>query len=122
MLKLPNFASPPGENLVDGGAPFYNVYICADSEPEHALIAVACLELAFFVDFISRFVPIVGPDNDGWTPTPKTHARQEEWPRLKAYLTHGFATRPRDFWTEFFKGCWSIYRFYLLLTPAAFDI
>ncbi|KAJ6531719.1 CoA-transferase family III domain-containing protein [Mycena capillaripes] len=91
-----------GSRLLDGGAPFYNVYTCQDGQ----WMSVGCLEPAFFKAFIEGFVKAVPPgfSLDGWTPTPDMQFNQDEWPKLHEYLTRGFATRERDYWAEIFHG------------------
>ncbi|KAJ7274447.1 CoA-transferase family III domain-containing protein [Mycena haematopus] len=91
-----------GSRLLDGGAPFYNIYTCQDGQ----WMSVGCLEPAFFKAFIEGFVKAVPPGFtlDGWIPTPAVQFDTGEWPKLKEYLTKGFATRGRDYWTQVFHG------------------
>ncbi|KAK7033078.1 acyl-CoA dehydrogenase [Favolaschia claudopus] len=91
-----------GSRLLDGGAPFYNIYTCQDGR----WMSVGCLEPAFFKAFIEGFVNAVpsGFSLDGWAPTSETQFNQDEWPKLKEYLTRGFATRERDYWAKVFHG------------------
>ncbi|KAJ7363982.1 CoA-transferase family III domain-containing protein [Mycena albidolilacea] len=89
-----------GSRLLDGGAPFYNIYTCKDGR----WMSVGCLEPAFFKAFIEGFVKAVPPGFtlDGWTPTPDVQFDLGEWPKLKEYLTKGFATQGRDYWAQIF--------------------
>ncbi|KAJ6494761.1 CoA-transferase family III domain-containing protein [Mycena vitilis] len=91
-----------GSRLLDGGSPFYNVYTCQDGR----WMSVGCLEPAFFKAFLEGFVKAVpaGFTLDGWTPTIDVQFNQEEWPKLKEYLTKGFATQGRDYWAQVFHG------------------
>ncbi|KDR76301.1 hypothetical protein GALMADRAFT_156391 [Galerina marginata CBS 339.88] len=97
------FSGPRGTNLLDGGAPFYNVYTCKDG----GWMSVGCLEPQFFKVFIETFVKNV-PESfnpfDGWKPEPSTQFQKDEWPALEEYLAKGFLTRPRDFWAHVFHG------------------
>ncbi|KAF9485195.1 CoA-transferase family III [Pholiota conissans] len=92
-----------GTNLLDGGAPFYETYTCQDG----GWMSVGCLEPQFFKVFIEIFIKALPKDFDpfnGWHPTPSTQNHKDEWPRLGEYLTRGFLTRPRDFWTDIYQG------------------
>ena len=94
---------PRGTNLLDGGAPFYGTYTCQDG----GWISVGCLEPQFFKEFIERFTKALPEDFDpfsDWKPDPSTQFQTEEWPRLAQYLTKGFLTHPRDFWSDLYYG------------------
>ena len=79
-------------NLLDGGAPFYRTYACADGR----WIAVAPLEPRFY----ARFLAGLGIDGED---LPDQHDRSG-WPRLRARFTEVIASRPRDEWAEIFAG------------------
>ncbi|KAF9256331.1 CoA-transferase family III, partial [Marasmius fiardii PR-910] len=106
MKQLPTanaFSGKRGSNLLDGGAPFYNLYPCKDGE----CMSVGCLEPQFFKAFIEGFVKALPRGfraNYGWEPTPETQNEREEWPRLKDYMERGFRTRNRDEWAQVFHG------------------
>ncbi|KAF7312329.1 Acyl-CoA dehydrogenase [Mycena indigotica] len=91
-----------GSRLLDGGAPFYNVYTCGDGR----WISVGCIEPAFYKLFIEQFVNAVPTDFSisGWRPTADEQYNQDDWPKLKEYLTRGFAFQPRDYWAKLFHG------------------
>ncbi|KAJ7727301.1 CoA-transferase family III domain-containing protein [Mycena maculata] len=91
-----------GSRLLDGGAPFYNIYTCKDG----LWMSVGCIEPAFFKVFLERFVEAVPPGFSlgGWTPTFEVQFDQDEWPKLKEYLTMGFAAYHRDHWASVFHG------------------
>jgi alpha-methylacyl-CoA racemase len=91
-----------GSGLLDGGAPFYDIYTCQDGR----WMSVGCLEPAFFKAFLEGFIKAVPPGFtlDGWTPTLEVQFDREEWPKLKQYLTKGFATNGRDYWASVFHG------------------
>ncbi|KAJ7158825.1 CoA-transferase family III domain-containing protein [Mycena filopes] len=96
------FGGARGSRLLDGGAPFYNVYVCRDG----GWMSVGCLEPAFFKAFLEGFLKAVPPgfSLDGWTPTLDVQFDRDEWPQLKEYLTQGFATQGRDYWARVFHG------------------
>ena len=94
---------PRVSNLLDGSAPFYNVYTCEDG----GWMSVGCLEPQFFKTFITIFVTTLPPDFDphnGWKPTPEVQFKRDQWPKLAEYITKGFLTGPRDFWAGVFHG------------------
>jgi alpha-methylacyl-CoA racemase len=73
-----------GANLLDGGAPFYDCYRCADGK----WVAVGALEPRFFEALKARL---------------GLGAAQGD-PQLREELTHAFAAHPRDHWTALFAG------------------
>jgi alpha-methylacyl-CoA racemase len=75
-----------GTNLLDGGAPFYDTYRCADGK----WLAVGPIEPQFY----ARLVAALGLD-------PVLLADQFDqatWPRHKAALAQAFLARSRDEW------------------------
>ncbi|ROT97365.1 CoA transferase [Altererythrobacter sp. FM1] len=79
-----------GDNLIDGGAPFYRCYECADGE----YIAVGPLEPAFFRAFLRGLgLPEDTPQNDRAT-----------WPEMAALFAERIAQRTRDEWAQVFDG------------------
>ena len=86
------WAGGRGGNLLDGGAPFYDTYECADGR----CVAVGALEPKFFAELLAR----LGLDA-GW------RARQYDrraWPELRAALAAVWRTRTRDAWAAHFEG------------------
>ncbi|KAG1905304.1 CoA-transferase family III domain-containing protein [Suillus fuscotomentosus] len=96
------WAGPRGTNVLDGGAPFYDVYICSDGK----WMSIGCLEPQFFAQFVDKFNEVMkSSGNQGsWSPLRSTQYIKEDWPKLRKYLEDGFRTQPRDFWTEVFHG------------------
>ncbi|KAJ4476211.1 CoA-transferase family III domain-containing protein [Lentinula aciculospora] len=95
------FAAKRGGNLLDGGAPFYNIYTCKDG----AFMSVGCLEPQFFNTFIEHFIKALPSDfkqRYGWVPNSSTQFDRNTWPELKNFLELGFHTRTRDEWTAVF--------------------
>jgi alpha-methylacyl-CoA racemase len=78
-----------GANLLDGGAPFYATYACADG----GYIAVGALEPQFF----AALQQTLGIN------LPAQHDR-EQWPAMRAQLEAAFAGRPRDEWAQLFAA------------------
>ena len=101
------FRNERGNNLLDGGTPFYNVYVCKDD----GYMSVGCLEPQFFKEFIRLFVDALPEQfsiQSGWKPTTSTYGGQDEWPKLKEFLEKGFMTNTRDYWAGVFHGTTSI--------------
>jgi alpha-methylacyl-CoA racemase len=97
------FGNDRGKNLLDGGAPFYDVYTCEDG----GWMSVGCLEPQFFKEFITHFSAGLPKDFtmlNGWKPTTDTQTDRDEWPQLKEYLENGFMTNTRDYWAGIFHG------------------
>ncbi|MBC3192988.1 CoA transferase [Pseudonocardia sp. C8] len=80
-------------NLLDGGAPWYRTYRCADG----AHVAVGCVEPQFWAEFRR----LLGTDSD-----PDFDRREERarWPRIAARLEAIFLTRSRADWETHFAG------------------
>jgi alpha-methylacyl-CoA racemase len=81
-----------GENLLDGGAPFYDTYACADGR----YVSVGALEPKFFAELAQ----CIGLD-------PRFVKRQYDkslWPELRSAMTARFATRSRDDWCALLEG------------------
>lgn len=81
-----------GSNVADGGAPFYNVYRCADGK----FVAFGAIEPHFFASFLSR-----AGVGDVQLPDQNDMAR---WPELKALLAGIFARRSRSEWIALMEG------------------
>ncbi|KAF9223849.1 CoA-transferase family III [Gyrodon lividus] len=96
----PYFSKPRGSNILDGGAPFYDVYTCSDGK----WMSLGCIEPQFFATFIDRFnaaLRINGMKTD-WTPTRVKQFTKDDWPRLRKYIEDGFKSMPRDYWADVF--------------------
>lgn len=81
-------------NLLDGGAPFYDTYLCADGRH----VAVGALEPKFFRALVERLGIQDDPALAG------DHLDRARWPAIRARLTTVFASRARDAWAELFAG------------------
>lgn len=85
------WADAPASNLLDGGAPFYRCYRCADGRD----VAVGCLEPQFFAQMLKG----LGLEDRGYRQNDRA-----DWPRMQADFSATFATRSRDEWAEVFAG------------------
>lgn len=78
-----------GQNLLDGGAPFYACYACADG----TLVAIGAIEAQFY----ARLIDALGLGGD---PLFAAQHDQDQWPAMTARLTAIFASAPRAIWTD----------------------
>lgn len=83
---------PPGQNLLDTGAPFYDVYPTADG----GYLAVGCLEPKFYALFLQGL-------GLGEAELPAQYDRAG-WPELRARFAERIAQRDRQEWAETFEG------------------
>ncbi|GAB2921314.1 CaiB/BaiF CoA-transferase family protein [Micromonospora polyrhachis] len=81
-----------GRNLLDGGAPFYDVYVTADG----GHMAVGALEPRFYAELL-RLLGLTDED------LPAQHD-VTGWPVLRTRFAEVFANRTRDEWTTLFEG------------------
>jgi alpha-methylacyl-CoA racemase len=88
-LAAGSWTQERGTNLLDTGAPFYDVYETSDGE----YMAVGALEPKFYEELV-RLLGIEAPDRYDAT----------NWPELRKGLTEAFARRTQAEWTEVFDG------------------
>lgn len=87
-----NWGGPRGENLLDGGAPFYDTYETADGR----YIALAPLEPKFFAEMAAR----LGLDE-------RFVQRQYDrrlWPEMREAIAAAVRTKSRDDWCAALEG------------------
>ena len=84
--------NPPGENTLDGGAPFYDTYTCADGR----FVAVGALEPAFYAELLAGLGLDPADLPEQWDP--------RGWPVLREHLARAIAGRTRDEWAAVFAG------------------
>lgn len=77
---------PRGTNLLDTGAPFYEVYECADG----GHVSIGAIEPQFY----RRLCELLGLDLVAWG----EQGDREQWPRRKAELAELFRGKTRDEW------------------------
>jgi alpha-methylacyl-CoA racemase len=80
------------DNLLDGGAHFYDTYQCADG----AWISIASIEPQFYALLLEK-TGITDPDF-------AAQMDRGRWPELKARLAKVIAAQPRDAWIELMEG------------------
>jgi len=81
-----------GTNLLDSGAPFYDVYSCLDGKE----LAVGAIEPQFF----AALLEVLDLDTEA---VPEQNDR-ERWPELRASLAAAISSRPRAEWLARAEG------------------
>ena len=87
------WSAPRGENLFDGGAPYYGVYRTADG----GWLALGALEPQFYarlLDGLGLTDELAGVGQDD----------HEQWPRLRRRFAERIAERTRAAWLDVFAG------------------
>lgn len=80
-----------GSNVLDSGAPYYDVYECADGE----YVSVAPIEAKFRREFLDKMgLPAGTPNGD----------KPVDWPVLRAALAKCFISKDRAHWAQLFRA------------------
>ena len=80
-------------NLLDGGAPFYDVYETADAK----FIAIGALEPQFYAQLLDK----LGLKDD---PLFAAQMDRSQWPAMSAKVAAAVKTKTRDEWTALLEG------------------
>ena len=91
-LKTPFWDKPRGENILDGGRPWYDVYGCKDG----GYMAVGALEPKFFVEMLQGLG--LGEEFVHFRNDPKA------WPDMKLSFQRQFLQKTRSEWEVVFAG------------------
>ena len=83
---------PRGENVLDSGAHYYDVYETSDGR----YVSIAPVEPKFYAELLDR----IGLDPDD---APHS-ANRDDWPKSKARLAALFRSRTRDEWRDILEG------------------
>lgn len=81
-----------GENLLDGGAPFYDTYACADGK----YVAIGAVEPGLYLQLLD----LCGIQDKAFVEQMDT----ARWPMLKLRMADVFLTRTRDEWCRLLEG------------------
>lgn len=90
LLAKGDLQNQRASNWLDGAAPFYRCYACADGK----FVSVGALEPQFYAALIAG----LGLSDDG------AQYDKAKWPARCDAFAAQFATRPRDAWVEIFDG------------------
>ncbi|GAA4579737.1 CaiB/BaiF CoA-transferase family protein [Micromonospora coerulea] len=94
LRQIGMWQDPRGVNLLDGGAPFYDTYECADGR----YLAVGALEPQFYAELV-RLTGFPLPGDEDLDRTDPAN-----WPALRAAWGRLFRTRSRDEWAQLLAG------------------
>jgi len=92
MLAAKRWSETRGENILDTGAPWYDVYETRDGKH----VSIGSIEAKFYEDLLQR----LGLANDK---LPAQHDRKG-WPVLRKLFTQKFREKTRDEWCTVFEG------------------
>lgn len=96
ILSLKNmgaWSAKRQDNMLDGGAPFYDTYECADGQ----FIAVGAIEAEFYQTLLRVCEIDDEVMNDQWN--------KSLWPIQKAIIEKTFRSKTRDAWAAIFQDC-----------------
>ncbi|WP_245617697.1 CaiB/BaiF CoA transferase family protein [Nitriliruptor alkaliphilus] len=91
LLAMGGWTDEREANLLDGAAPFYDTYTCADGR----FLAVGAIEPQFFAALCEGL---------GVDPADFPQQDRASWPDQKGRIAAIIATRTRDEWAEVFDG------------------
>jgi alpha-methylacyl-CoA racemase len=90
FLHAKQFNEVRGDNILDTGAPWYNVYETKDGKH----VSIGSIEARFFDELIRRLqLENVPPQHD-----------RARWPEMKALFENTFRSKTRDEWVRVFEG------------------
>ena len=92
MKAAGTLSNQRGENLLDGGAHFYDTYACADGK----YVAIGSIEPQFY----ALLIKLCGIDDPAFQAQRDPHA----WPLLKYRLADVFRTKNRAEWCALMEG------------------
>ena len=92
-LKTPLWDQPRGENLLDGGCPYYDAYECKDGQ----YMAVGALEPTFFEQLICG----LKLENTFGT---EQHLDRHQWSLMREAFRERFLQKTRQEWEHIFDG------------------
>jgi alpha-methylacyl-CoA racemase len=90
LIHVRQWSEERGANILDTGAPWYDVYETRDGK----YVSIGAIEARFFEELVARL---------GLADLPPQHERAR-WPQMRAILQTTFKTRTRDEWCRVFEG------------------
>jgi alpha-methylacyl-CoA racemase len=89
FLKAGSWSEARGENILDTGAPWYNVYETKDGKH----ISIGSIETRFYEELLQKLgVPDLGQHD------------RKRWPEMRELFAKIFKTKSRDEWCRIFEG------------------
>ena len=89
FLKAGTWSEMRGDNILDTGAPWYNVYETRDGK----YVSIGSIETRFYEELLQKLaVPDLGQHD------------RKRWPEMQALFAKTFKTRTRDEWCKVFEG------------------
>jgi len=90
FLAAGNWSEERGTNILDTGAPWYDVYETKDGK----YVSIGAIEARFFADLVARLeLENVPPQHD-----------RSRWPEMKEAFSKTFKTKTREEWCRAFEG------------------
>jgi alpha-methylacyl-CoA racemase len=90
FLASGSWSEERGTNILDTGAPWYDVYETKDGK----YVSIGSIETKFYEELLSRL---------GLKDLPAQHDRSG-WPKIREMLAKTFRTKTRDEWCKVFEG------------------
>ena len=106
MNQNAQWADQRRENLLDGGAPFYDTYVCSDG----LWISIGSLEPQFFAILVEK----TGLSKQQFS----VNTDRSQWPAMRVSLTQAFATKTRSEWCSIFADSDACFAPVLSMTEA----
>jgi alpha-methylacyl-CoA racemase len=89
FLKAGSWSEARGENILDTGAPWYNVYETKDGKH----VSIGPIETRFYEELLQKLgVPDLGQHD------------RSRWPAMHSLFSSTFKTKTRDEWCQVFEG------------------
>jgi len=89
FLATKNWSEERGTNILDTGAPWYNVYETQDGK----YVSIGSIETRFYQELLQKLgVPDLGQHD------------RKRWPEMRALFEKTFKSRTRDEWCKVFEG------------------
>ncbi|ORY71183.1 CoA-transferase family III domain-containing protein [Pseudomassariella vexata] len=92
-LKTPLGSEPRGENILDGGCPYYDTYETKDGK----YMSVGALEPQFYTILVQG----LGLGDQGWE---KKRYDRTNWPEMRQQFETAFKAKTRSEWERVFDG------------------
>jgi alpha-methylacyl-CoA racemase len=89
FLKAGQFSETRGDNILDTGAPWYNVYETKDGK----YVSIGSIETRFYEELLARLKLADLGQHD-----------RARWPQMKAQFETTFRSKTRDEWVRVFEG------------------